>query len=382
MDPDRPKVLSIFGTRPEAIKMAPLLKQLAQCDKLSSVVCVTGQHREQLDQVLDAFQLQPDFDLNLMKKGQTLAEISSRTFAKVDEVLELVKPNLVLVHGDPSATFCAATVSFYRGIPVGHVEAGLRSGNIESPFPEEFNRVVVDRISKLHFAPTEQNKQLLLAEGFDEATIYVTGNTAIDAINSVVDPDYRFETPLLSELDFSKKVILLTAHRRENLGQRMRQCFRAIRRIADDHPDAVIVYPMHLNKLVRDVAVEVLGDHERIHLIEPLGYFEISNLMARCFMVVTDSGGLQEEAPALGKPVVVMRTETERQEAVDAGTVVIAGVEEEAVYREVDRLLCDREHYDRMASAINPYGDGTASRQIVSAIVSYLERGAVDGSLQ
>lgn len=371
----KPRVLAVFGTRPEVIKMAPLILQMKKSDAVETLVCVTGQHREQLDQMLDVFQLVPDVDLNLMKKGQTLAEITSRTVQSVDKVIAELQPDLVLVHGDPSASFAAALAAFYRQVPIGHVEAGLRSGNIYSPFPEEYNRRSTGLIADLHFAATEANKAFLLSEGVDPGKIFVTGNTAIDAVFSVLDEKYRFEDQSLSSLDFSKKIIVMTAHRRENLGDRMRAIFTAVRRIADEFEDVRIVYAVHLNPIIQDLAHEYLSEHERILLLKPLGYRDMCNLMSRSYMVVTDSGGLQEEAPALGKPVVLMRTETERQEAIEAGTVVLAGVEEESVYRNIKMILTDSGVYESMATAKNPYGDGHTSEYIGEIIREYFKNG-------
>lgn len=368
---ERPRVLAVFGTRPEVIKMAPLIAKLRENTAIETLVCVTGQHREQLDQMLGVFNLTPEIDLNLMKQGQTLAEITERTVGRVDEVISVLSPDLVMVHGDPSASFAAALAAFYRQVPIAHVEAGLRSGNIYSPFPEEYNRRSTGLIADLHFAATEQNRASLLREGVDDSKIFVTGNTAIDAIFSVLDDAYVFEEPELLKLDFSKRIIVMTAHRRENLGERMRAIFRAVRRIADEFEDICFVYAVHLNPKIRETAGELLSDHDRIRLLKPLGYRDMCNLMSKCYMVVTDSGGLQEEAPALGKPVVLMRTETERQEAIEAGTVVLAGVEEESVYREIRRLLVDRRVYDAMASAVNPYGDGHTSERIASIVADY-----------
>lgn len=370
----KPRVLAVFGTRPEVIKMAPLIARMKADDQVETLVCVTGQHREQLDQMLRVFDLVPDIDLNLMKKGQTLAEITSRTVQSLDFVIAEVNPDLVLVHGDPSASFAAALTAFYRQIPVGHVEAGLRSGNIFSPFPEEYNRRSTGLIADLHFAATEQNKASLLSEGVDASKIFVTGNTAIDAVFSVIDPAYTFEDETLSHLDTGKRIIVMTAHRRENLGDRMRAIFTAVRRIADEFEDVCFVYAVHLNPLIQNLANECLSDHERIFLLKPLGYRDMCNLMNRCCMVVTDSGGLQEEAPALGKPVVLMRTETERQEAIEAGTVVLAGVEEESVYQNIKRILTDEAVYKSMATAKNPYGDGHTSERISALITEYFRK--------
>ncbi len=367
------RVLTIFGTRPEVIKMAPLIKELQKKEALETLVCVTGQHREQLDQMLEVFDIQPEVDLNLMKSGQTLAEVTYRTVQAVDEVLQEVEPDLVMVHGDPSASFASALAAFYRQIPIAHVEAGLRSGNMYSPFPEEYNRRSTGMIADLHFAATEQNREALLSEGVDDADIHVVGNTAIDAVFSVVDDEYEFENTELQALDLSKRIIVMTAHRRENLGDRMRQIFRAVRRIADEHEDVTFVYAVHLNPKIREIVDEVLANHSRIKLLPPLGYRDMCNLMKRSYMVLTDSGGLQEEAPALGKPVVLTRTETERQEAVDAGTVVLSGVEEEDVYAAIKDILTSKEVYSRMATSKNPYGDGHTSERIAEIVVDYFK---------
>lgn len=373
---DRPRVLAVFGTRPEVIKMAPLIAEMKKRSEYETLVCVTGQHREQLDQMLRVFHLVPDVDLNLMKKGQTLAEITSRTVESVDGVLRALTPDMVMVHGDPSASYAAALAAFYRQIPIAHVEAGLRSGNIFSPFPEEYNRRSTGMLAALHFAATEQNRRALLSEGVRDDRIYVTGNTAIDAVFSVLDSEYIFENTHLTELDFSKKIIVMTAHRRENLGERMRSIFRAVRKIADEFDDVCFVYAVHLNPMIQDLAQELLSGHERIQLLKPLGYRDMSNLMSRCYMVVTDSGGIQEEAPALGKPVVLMRTETERQEAIEAGTVLLAGVTEEGVYGSIRRLLTDADVYRSMATAKNPYGDGKTSERIASVLGEYFRDAA------
>ncbi len=369
----RPRILAVFGTRPEVIKMAPLIAKLRENSGIETLVCVTGQHREQLDQMLRVFELTPEIDLNLMKPGQTLAEITERTVGRVDEVISTLEPDLVMVHGDPSASFAAALAAFYRQVPIAHVEAGLRSGNIYSPFPEEYNRRSTGLIADLHFAATEQNKAALVKEGVDASKIYVTGNTAIDAVFSVLDERYVFEDAELHKLDFDKRIIVMTAHRRENLGERMRAIFRAVRRIADEFDDVCFVYAVHMNPKIRETAGEILSEHDRIRLLKPLGYRDMCNLMARCYMVVTDSGGLQEEAPALGKPVVLMRTETERQEAIEAGTVVLAGVEEESVYREIKKLLSDEQAYKSMATAANPYGDGHTSERIAGIVADYFD---------
>ena len=366
------KVLSVFGTRPEAIKMAPLVKALQAEPGIESVLCVTAQHRQMLDQVLELFELTPDYDLNLMKPGQTLSTITAGVLLGLEEVLKKEQPDLVLVHGDTSTTFVSALASFYQQIPVGHVEAGLRTYDKYSPWPEEMNRCMTGRIAELHFAPTERNRQNLLAEAIPADKIYVTGNTVIDALLSVANIPYEFEDPFLASLDFEgKRVITVTCHRRENLGENMEHIFGAIREIAEEFPDVEVVYPVHMNPLVRQTADKVLGGVSNVNLIEPLTYQPFVNLMKRSYLIVTDSGGMQEEAPALGKPVLVVRKETERPEAAEAGTVRLAGVEKDTIASLMRELLTDKEAYDAMAHAANPYGDGTACQQIVAAIKQY-----------
>ncbi len=363
------KVMSIFGTRPEAIKMAPLVKHLASLPEFESLCCLTGQHRQMLDSVMEIFRLRADYDLNIMQARQSLSSITSRTLTGMDDVLEQAKPDLILVHGDTSTTFVAALSAFYHQIPVGHVEAGLRTYNKYSPYPEEMNRVLTGRIADLHFAPTERNRQNLLREGVPEERVCVTGNTVIDALLQVRDLPYEFEDPCLRALDFEgRRVITVTCHRRENLGENMVQIFSAIRRLAEDYPDVEVVYPIHMNPKVRRTADPILGGVPRVHLIEPLEYQPFVNLMAKSYLIVTDSGGMQEEAPSLGKPVLVVRRETERPEAVEAGTVKLAGVEAESIYRLAAELLDDPEAYRAMARAVNPYGDGRACARILDAI--------------
>jgi UDP-N-acetylglucosamine 2-epimerase (non-hydrolysing) len=363
------KVMTLFGTRPEAIKMAPLVKALEAEPEIESVVVVTAQHREMLDQVLALFDITPKHDLNIMKAGQTLSEITSRVLLGVEEVLKYEKPDIVLVHGDTSTTFTGGLAAFYQQIPVGHVEAGLRSGNIYSPYPEEMNRVLTTRLAEIHFAATEGNVDNLISEGINPQAIVKTGNTVIDALMSVIDDAYEFEDNRLNKIDFAaKKVILLTAHRRENLGEPMENIFGAVRRVVDDFEDVELIFPVHMNPAIRQIADKHLANHPRIHMIEPLEYEAFANLQSRCYLIMTDSGGIQEEAPALGKPVVVLRTETERPEAVEAGTVVIAGVEEEVIYEMTSKLITDRFAYMNMAEATNPYGDGLACLRIVDAI--------------
>jgi len=351
--------------------MAPLVLEISKYRELQSIVAVTAQHREMLDQVLDIFGLLPDYDLNLMRAGQTLTGITTGTLTGLESIFQELRPDMVLVHGDTTTTMAAALAAFYQQIPVGHVEAGLRTGNIYSPFPEEMNRCIVSRIAALHFAPTPANAANLSAEGIKKG-IYVTGNTVIDALHMMVRDDYQFISPELAGLALDNyRTVLLTAHRRENFGQPFRQIFRAVRRIADKYEDVQFIYPVHLNPKVQEPACRILGSHPRIHLIAPLEVSDMHNLMKHCYMVMTDSGGLQEEAPALGKPVLVLRSETERPEAVEAGTVRIAGTAEEAVFQAAANLLDDAQTYKMMAQAVNPYGDGQASRRICRAILQH-----------
>ena len=361
-------ILLVFGTRPEAIKMCPLVNELKRHGEINTIVCVTGQHRQMLDQVLEAFNVVPDFDLSIMKDKQTLFDITTNILNRIKEVLEEVKPDVVLVHGDTTTTFVTALACFYLQIPVGHVEAGLRTYNIYSPYPEEFNRQAVSIISRYNFAPTELSKQNLIREGKDESTIYVTGNTAIDALKTTVREDYHHP-----ELDWANgsRLILITAHRRENLGDPMKHMFRAIRRVMDEHPDVKAIYPIHMNPIVRETADAILGGDERIHIIEPLDVLDFHNFMARSYMILTDSGGIQEEAPSLGKPVLVMRDTTERPEGIKAGTLKLVGTDEETIYAEFKRLLTDKEAYDTMAKASNPYGDGHACERIAGILEYY-----------
>ena len=365
------KVMTVFGTRPEAIKMAPLIHALEQAPDLESVVCVTAQHREMLDQVMDIFHLKADYDLNIMQPRQTLATITTKSLVGLDTVLDEAKPDLVLVHGDTSTTFAGALAAFYHKIPVGHVEAGLRTFDKYSPFPEEMNRKLTGQIASLHFAPTERNRRNLAAEGITDGVL-VCGNTVVDAIHTTVRPDYVFRDPTLQGLDYDgRRVILVTAHRRENYGEAMENIMRALRRLADRYEEIDIVYPVHLSPYVRETAAKFLSGHPRIHLIDPLTVDEMHNLMGRSAMVLTDSGGLQEEAPSLGKPVLVLRRETERPEAVEAGTVRLAGVDEERIFSMACTLLDDPAEYAAIAHAVNPYGDGQTSRRIVQAIRCY-----------
>ena len=367
------KVMSIFGTRPEAIKMAPLVKQLEKSKEIESIVCVTAQHREMLDQVLDTFKIRPDYDLNIMKQGQTLSEITSRVLQGLESVMKEEKPDLVLVHGDTTTTFAAALAAYYNQIDIGHVEAGLRTDNKYSPYPEEMNRQMVDRVTDMYFAPTNLSKQNLLKENVPESKIYVTGNTAIDAMATTVRKDYSH--PELDWIENGERLILVTAHRRENLGDPMRHIFTAIRHIVDDYQDVKVIYPIHLNPKVRDVAHEIFDGCNRVKLIEPLEVFDFHNFINKCYMIMSDSGGVQEEAPSLGKPVLVLRDTTERPEGIEAGTLKLVGTDERNIYEEASKLLYSQEEYEKMSKAANPYGDGHASERIVGAIRKrYLNR--------
>ena len=365
------KVMTVFGTRPEAIKMAPVVLELAKHpDKIVPVVTVTAQHRDMLDQVLNLFQIKPDHDLDIMAAGQTLFDITSRAMMGLDKVLQEEKPDIVLVHGDTTTTFAGALASYYHQVSVGHVEAGLRTHNKYSPFPEEMNRKLTGSIADLHFAPTDTSEQNLLAESVDSERIFVTGNTVIDALHKTVDDDFQFEDEVLQGIDFkNKRIVLLTTHRRENLGEPMRHVYRAMRRLVDEFEDVEIVFPVHKNPKVREVVQEELGGLSKVHLIDPLDYEPFANLMHRSYLILTDSGGVQEEAPALGKPVLVLRDTTERPEAVAAGTVKLIGTDEKVVYDEAKLLLTDRDEYSRMSEACNPYGDGKASKRIIQAIL-------------
>ena len=359
------KVMLVFGTRPEAIKMCPLVNELKQRDNISTIVCVTGQHRQMLAQVLNAFSIEPDYDLSIMKQGQTLFDITTNILTRIKEVLESERPDVVLVHGDTSTTFVTALACFYLQIPVGHIEAGLRTYNIYSPYPEEFNRQAVSIISKYNFAPTELSKQNLIKEGKDPNSIFITGNTAIDALKTTVRNDYTHP-----ELEWAKdsRLIIITAHRRENLGEPMRNMFRAIRRVMNEHPDVKAIYPIHMNQIVRDTANEILGNDDRIHIIEPLEVLDFHNFLSRSYMILTDSGGIQEEAPSLGKPVLVMRDTTERPEGIAAGTLKLVGTDEENIYQHFKLLLEDADEYKKMSKASNPYGDGFACRRIADIL--------------
>ena len=358
------KIMTVFGTRPEAIKMCPVVKELEKRPGVEVVVCSTGQHREQLQQVLDVFGVKPRYNLDIMKTGQTLATITSRVLERITPVLGIEQPDVVLVHGDTNTTFAAALAAFYKQIPVGHVEAGLRTYNMYSPYPEEYNRQAVSLLAKWHFAPTKWAKHNLEQEGKDPAQIYVTGNTVIDAMQTTVQPD--FTHPYLSWANGSR-MVLLTAHRRENIGEPMRAMFRAIRRVVDEHPDVKVIYPVHMNPEVKKAAMEELA-HSRIHLTKPVNVIVCHNLMARSYMILTDSGGIQEEAPSLGKPVLVLRDTTERPEGITAGTLKLVGTNEAKVYWEFSNLLDDQQAYDEMAHAENPYGDGHASERIADIL--------------
>ena len=359
------KVMLVFGTRPEAIKMCPLVNELKTRKGIETIVCVTGQHRQMLDQVLEAFQVEPDYDLSIMKDRQTLFDVTTNILNRIKAVLEEVQPDVVLVHGDTSTTFVTALACFYLQIPVGHVEAGLRTYNIYSPYPEEFNRQAVSIISAYNFAPTELSKENLLREGKNPDTIYVTGNTAIDALKTTVRGDYTHP-----DLEWAKgsRLIMITAHRRENLGEPMKHMFRAIRRVCDEHPDVKAIYPIHMNPVVRETAREILGDDERIHIIEPMDVLDFHNFLSRSFLILTDSGGIQEEAPSLGKPVLVMRDTTERPEGIKAGTLKLVGTDEQVIYENFKLLLENEEAYKAMSTASNPYGDGFACKRIADIL--------------
>ncbi|TYS17739.1 UDP-N-acetylglucosamine 2-epimerase (non-hydrolyzing) [Rossellomorea vietnamensis] len=359
------KVMIVFGTRPEAIKMCPLVKELRSRENLDTVVCVTGQHREMLSQVLDAFSVVPDYNLSIMKEKQTLFDVTINILEKMKVILEEVKPDVVLVHGDTSTTFVTSLACFYLQIPVGHVEAGLRTYKIYSPYPEEFNRQAVGIVAKYHFAPTEKSKEHLLKEGKDPSSIYVTGNTAIDALNTTVRESYSHE-----QIEWASdcRLIMITAHRRENLGEPMRNMFKAIKRIVDEYSNIKVLYPIHMNPVVRELANEILGDNLRVRIIEPLEVLDFHNLLSRSYLILTDSGGIQEEAPSLGKPVLVMRDTTERPEGIEAGTLKLVGTDEDNIYKNFKLLLEDKKEYERMSKASNPYGDGFASKRIADIL--------------
>lgn len=360
------KVMSIFGTRPEAIKMAPLVKELESRKEIESIVCVTAQHRQMLDQVLQTFNIKPDYDLNIMKQGQTLSEVTSRALLGLEKIFKEEKPDIVLVHGDTTTTFAGALAAFYNQIAIGHVEAGLRTYDKYSPFPEEMNRQMVDCMTDMYFAPTELSKENLLKQNIDESKIYVTGNTAIDAMKTTVSKEYKND---IFNWIGNDRMILLTAHRRENLGDPMRNIFRAIRRIVDEIDDVKVVYPIHMNPKVREVANEIFEGCDKVRLIEPLEVFDFHNFQNKSYIIMSDSGGIQEEAPSLGKPVLVLRDTTERPEGIEAGTLKLVGTNENVIYDEAIKLLTNKEEYDKMSKASNPYGDGHTSERIADAII-------------
>lgn len=364
------KVMTVFGTRPEAVKMAPVVKELDRRDEIDHRVCVTAQHRDMLDQVLEIFDITPFYDLNIFKAGQTLGEITTRALKGIEGVIEEFKPDVLLVQGDTTTVFAGALAGFYNGVKIGHVEAGLRSGNIYSPFPEEANRKLTGVVTDFHFAPTEKNRQNLLKEGYDDNKIHITGNTVIDALFEVAKDEYTFEDETLNDLDYeNKKVILLTSHRRENIGEPMENIFSSVRDIVKENEDVEVVFPVHLNPKVREIANKILGSLDRVHLIEPIDYVSMANIQKRCYMVVTDSGGIQEESPSFGKPVLVVRKETERPEGIDAGVAKLAGIEKKKIYEYMNKLIKNKEEYNKMANAVNPYGDGKASKRIADIII-------------
>ncbi len=366
------KVMTIFGTRPEAIKMAPVVKAVEAAEGLECIVCVTAQHREMLDQVLEVFDITPNYDLNIMKAKQSLGDITRRALKGLEEVMEEVKPDVVLVHGDTTTTFVGSLAAFYHKVAVGHVEAGLRTFNKYEPFPEEMNRKLTGVLTDMHFAPTETARQHLLAEGVEDNHIFVTGNTAIDVLSSTISDDYSFSLDELNKIDFgAKKVIAMTAHRRENLGQPLEDICQAVLQLVMENEDVEVVYAVHLNPAVQEVAKRILGSHDRIHLVDPLGLLDMHNLMNRSYLVMTDSGGLQEEVPSMGKPVLVLRNVTERPEGVEAGTLKLVGTDQDVIFNAAHELLNNKEAYDEMAGAKNPYGDGQASPRIAEHIRQY-----------
>jgi len=364
------KVLTVFGTRPEGIKMAPIIKEMEKREEIESVTCITAQHREMLDQVLRIFDIQPDYDLNIFKPGQSLTKITTRALEGLEEVIIKEQPDVLLVQGDTTTVFSGALAAFYQKVKIGHVEAGLRSGNIHSPYPEEANRMLTGILTEYHFAPTIRNKENLLKENYNEDKIYITGNTVIDALKYVIKDDYVFESQILNELDYkNKRVILLTSHRRENIGKPMENIFNAVNDIANKYEDVEVVFPIHLNPVVRDIANKVFKDNKKVHIIEPLDYEPFTNLMNKVHLIVTDSGGIQEEAPTLGKPVLVVREETERPEGVESGTAKLVGTEYNNLYDSLDTLLSNEVEYEKMAVAVNPYGDGNAAKNIVDVLI-------------
>ena len=364
------KIMTVFGTRPEGIKMAPIVKELEKRGGVESVICITAQHREMLDQVLNLFDIKPDYDLNIFSPGQTLTQVTTRALEGLEKVILKEKPDVLLVQGDTTTVFAGALAAFYQRVKIGHVEAGLRSGNLYSPYPEEANRMLTGIMADYHFAPTERNRDNLLKEDYSPDKIFITGNTVIDALKYTIKEDYEFHIDLLNELDYeNRRMILLTSHRRENIGKPMENIFGAVKDIVEKYEDVEVIFPMHLNPKVREIASKILGENNRIHLIEPLDYEPFTNLMAKVDLVVTDSGGLQEEAPTLGKPVLVVREETERPEGIESGTAKLVGTSYEVLYKELDILLSDKDEYDKMANAVNPYGDGNAAKNIVDAIL-------------
>ena len=373
---DKIKVMSVFGTRPEAIKMCPLIKKMREYEQIESLVCLTGQHKEMLQQVIDIFQIDVDYNLQIMKPSQTLTSITTDILSLMEPVLEKEQPDLVLVHGDTTTSFAVALAAFYQQIPVGHVEAGLRTYDKYAPFPEEMNRTLTSRIAELHFAPTTANKECLAEENIRK-NVFVTGNTVIDALQTTISKDYVYKSSELTRIVENKlgRVLLVTAHRRENWGQPLRNICEALAEIVKRHEDVTVIYPVHLNPKVRDTVFEILGNKERIHLIDPIDVEDMHNLMDQSYLVITDSGGIQEEAPSCGVPVVVLRNETERKEAIDAGTVRLAGTDKENILHDITMLLEDEEIYGKMSQAINPYGDGHASERIIEAILQYFGRG-------
>lgn len=363
------KVLIIFGTRPEAVKMAPIVKALKNEESFTTKICVTAQHRDMLDQVLRIFDIVPDYDLNIFQNGQTLTQITCRALTGLEGVIEEFKPELILVQGDTTTVFTGALAAFYHNVKIGHVEAGLRSNNLYSPYPEEANRMLTGVLTDFHFAPTENSRANLLREGYDENKIFVTGNTSIDALQWVIDENFKFDDEIINNIDFAnKKVILLTSHRRENIGEPMENIFSAVRDIVNDNKDVEVIYPMHLNPKVREIAERILGNMDMVHLVEPLDYLPFTNLMSKCYLVVTDSGGVQEEAPSLGKPVLVVRKETERPEGIESGTAKLAGTDRETIYEYLNIIINNEKEYKKMANAVNPYGDGRAAEYILNAI--------------
>lgn len=364
------KIMTIFGTRPEGIKMAPIIKEMEGRENIESIVCITAQHREMLDSVLSIFNIRVDYDLNIFKKGQTLTEITNKALEGLEDIIKGEKPDIVLVQGDTTTVFAGALAAFYQGVKVGHVEAGLRSGNILSPYPEEANRKLTGILTSYHFAPTEKNRDNLLKEGYDKEGIYITGNTVIDSLKYVIREDYTFQNPLLNKIDFkNKRIVLLTSHRRENIGEAMENIFSAVNDAINKFQDVELIFPMHLNPKVRELAKKHLGDNRKVHLIEPLEYEDFTNLINLVYLVVTDSGGIQEEAPSLGKPVLVVRRETERPEGIEAGTAKLIGTEYEDIYREASLLLEEKSEYSKMANSVNPYGDGSAAKKIIDIII-------------